>query len=610
MKRIIILILSVLFVLYDMQAQKDQDVQFTAAAMPKVLRVGEQFQLVYELNASPSELQIPELNDFQLLAGPSTGTSSSIQVQNGKTTRSVKYTYTYYLLANKEGTFTIPPASAKIRRDTYTSNEVRIEVVKGQSVPAQSTAPSGEPDQKSEAVTDIASDENLFIRLHVDKTSAYIGEQIIAWIKIYSRVNLSQVDPNYKGPDFKGFYQQSIEIPPLRALERENINGEIYGTGILRKVVLYPQTTGEIIIQPFDIDVAYQKQIRRRSRSIFDDFFGPSVQNVPVTLTSKRVKINVKPLPPNKPGSFTGAVGSFKLNASINKTEVTTNDAITLKVNISGKGNIKLIDELSISFPPALETFKPVVRTVQDNALSGSQLFEYTIIPRHAGEYKISPIEFSYFDPSSKLYKTLTTQEFNISVEKGKEDTTSVIITGLSKEDVKLLGSDILFIKNMPFKLYNMNRFIIGSIEFYAIYLLALLLFVLFIIIRRKRIKRSADAGLVKNRRANKYARKRLRKALRMLKNNNTEEFYEEVLKAMWGYLSDKLNIPVADLSKDTSKEALIKNNIDEELLNSFYYIIDNCEYARYSPEHASEEMHKLYNKAIKTIIKLQQKLK
>jgi hypothetical protein len=610
MKRIIILILSVLFVLYDMQAQKDQDVQFTAAAMPKVLRVGEQFQLVYELNASPSELQIPELNDFQLLAGPSTGTSSSIQVQNGKTTRSVKYTYTYYLLANKEGTFTIPPASAKIRRDTYTSNEVRIEVVKGQSVPAQSTAPSGEPDQKSEAVTDIASDENLFIRLHVDKTSAYIGEQIIAWIKIYSRVNLSQVDPNYKGPDFKGFYQQSIEIPPLRALERENINGEIYGTGILRKVVLYPQTTGEIIIQPFDIDVAYQKQIRRRSRSIFDDFFGPSVQNVPVTLTSKRVKINVKPLPPNKPGSFTGAVGSFKLNASINKTEVTTNDAITLKVNISGKGNIKLIDELSISFPPALETFKPVVRTVQDNVLSGSQLFEYTIIPRHAGEYKISPIEFSYFDPSSKLYKTLTTQEFNISVEKGKEDTTSVIITGLSKEDVKLLGSDILFIKNMPFKLYNMNRFIIGSIEFYAIYLLALLLFVLFIIIRRKRIKRSADAGLVKNRRANKYARKRLRKALRMLKNNNTEEFYEEVLKAMWGYLSDKLNIPVADLSKDTSKEALIKNNIDEELLNSFYYIIDNCEYARYSPEHASEEMHKLYNKSIKTIIKLQQKLK
>jgi hypothetical protein len=610
MKRIIILILSVLFVLYDMQAQKDQDVQFTAIAMPKVLRVGEQFQLVYELNASPSELQIPELNDFQLLAGPSTGTSSSIQMQNGKTTRSVKYTYTYYLLATKEGTFTIPPASAKIKRDTYKSNSLQIEVVKGKSVPGQSPAPSGEPAGKPDAEADTPSGENLFVRLHVDKTSAYIGEQIIAWIKIYSRVNLSQVDPNYKGPDFKGFYQQSMEIPPLRALERENINGEIYGTGILRKVVLYPQTTGEIIIQPFNIDVAYQKQIRRRSRSIFDDFFGPSVQNVPVTLTSKRVKINVKPLPPNKPGSFTGAVGSFKLNASINKTEVTTNDAITLKINISGKGNIKLIDELNINFPPSLETFKPVVRTVQDNALSGSQLFEYTIIPRHAGEYKISPIEFSYFDPSSKLYKTLTTQVFNISVEKGKEDTTSVIITGLSKEDVKLLGSDILFIKNMPFKLYKMNRFIIGSMEFYAIYLLAILLFVLFIIIRRKRIKRSADAGLVKNRRANKYARKRLRKALRMLKNNNSEAFYEEVLKAMWGYLSDKLNIPVADLSKDTSKEALIKNKISEEVLNSFYYIIDNCEYARYSPEHASEEMHELYNKAIKTIIKLQQKLK
>jgi hypothetical protein len=607
MKKIIIIILSVLFGLYNIQAQ---DIKFTATAMPKVLRVGEQFQLIYELNASASELQIPELNDFQLLGGPSTGSSSSIQIINGKTTRSVEYTYTYYLQAVREGTFTIPPATAKIKKDTYKSNSVQIEVVKEKAGTGQATAPPGEPAGKSEAEADIQSDEDLFVRLHVDKTSAYIGEQIIAWIKIYSRVNLSQVDPNYKGPDFKGFYQQSVEIPPLRALERENINGEIYGTGILRKVVLYPQTKGEIIIQPFNIDVAYQKQVRRRSRSIFDDFFGPSVQNVPVTLTSKKVRINVKPLPPNKPGSYTGAVGSFKLNASINKTEVTTNDAITLKVNISGKGNIKLIDDLNISFPPSLETFKPVVRTVQDNAMSGSQSFEYTIIPRHAGDYKISPIEFSYFDPSSKLYKTLTTREFNISVAKGKEDTTSVIITGLSKEDVKLLGSDILFIKNQPFKLFKMNRFIIGSIEFYAIYIISILLFVLFIIIRRKRIKRSADAGLVKNRRANKYARRRLRKALRMLKNNNSEAFYEEVLRAIWGYLSDKLNIPVADLSKDTSKEALIRNNIDEELLNTFYYIIDNCEYARYSPEHESEEMHKLYNKAIKTIIKLQQKLK
>ena len=610
MKRIIILILSVLSGLCDIQAQGAQDIKFTAAAMPKVLRVGEQFQLVYELNASASELQIPELDDFQLLGGPSTGSSSSIQIINGKTTHSVKYTYTYYLLATKEGTFTIPPATAKIKRDTYKSNSVQIEVVKGKSVPQQPPAPSREPAVKSEADADMPSDENLFVRLHVDKTSAYIGEQVIAWIKIYSRVNLSQIDPNYKGPDFKGFYQQSIEIPPLRSLERENVNGEIYGTGILRKVVLYPQTTGEIIIEPFNIDVAYQKQVRRRSRSIFDDFFGPTVQNVPVTLTSRKVKINIKPLPPNKPGSFTGAVGSFKLNASINKTEVTTNDAVTLKVNISGKGNIKLIDDLNISFPPSLETFKPVARTFQDNALSGSQSFEYTIIPRHAGDYKISPIEFSYFDPLSKSYKTLTTQEFNISVSKGREDTTSVIITGLSKEDVKLLGSDILFIKNQPFKLFKMNRFIIGSVGFYAIYLISILLFVLFIIIRRKRIKRSADAGLVKNRRANKYARKRLRKALRMLKNNNSETFYEEVLKAMWGYLSDKLNIPVADLSKDTTKEALIRNSIDEELLNTFYYIIDNCEYARYSPEHESEEMHKLYNKAIKTIIKLQQKLK
>ncbi|UCH13535.1 MAG: protein BatD [Bacteroidales bacterium] len=606
MRSVIIIILSVLSGLSGVIAQ---EVKFTATATPRVLRTGEQFQLVYEINTSASELEVPEFKDFQLLGGPSTGSSSSIQFQNGKTTRTVKYTYTYYLLAIKEGTFTIPSASAKIKRDTYKSNSVQIEVVKDRSG-TQTTAPSGQPAEKSGAGADTPSGENLFIRLHVNKTSAYVGEQIIAWIKIYSKVNLSQVDPNFKGPDFKGFYQQPVEIQALRSLERENVNGEIYGTGILRKVVLFPQRTGEVVIQPFDIDVAYQKQVRRRTKSFFDDFFGPSVQNVPVTLTSKKVRINIKPLPPDKPASFTGAVGTFKLNASINKTDVTTNDAVTIKVNVSGKGNIKLIDDLNVNFPPSLETFKPVVRTVQENALSGSQSFEYTIIPRHAGEFKISPIKFSYFDPSSKLYKTLSTREFNISVTKGKEDTTSVIITGLSKEDVKLLGSDILFIKNKPFELVKMNRFIIGSVKFYAIYLLSILLFVIFIIIRRKSIKRNANVSLVKNRRANKYARKRLKKALSMLKKNNHESFYEEVLKAMWGYLSDKLNIPVADLSKDTSREALIKNNINQELMNTFYYIIDNCEYARFSPEHESTEMHKLYNDAIKTIIKLQQKLK
>ncbi len=607
MRSIIIVILTVLS---GLSGVISQEVRFTATATPKVLNTGEQFQLVYEINADASELEVPEFKDFQLLGGPSTGSSSSIQFQNGKTTRTVKYTYTYYLMAIKEGTFTIPPASAKIKRDTYKSNSVQIEVVKDRTGAGQQTVPSGQPAEKSGDNADVPSDENLFIRLHVDKTSAYVGEQIIAWIKIYSRVNLSQVDPNFKGPDFKGFYQQPVEIPALRSLERENVNGVIYGTGILRKVVLFPQRTGEVVIQPFNIDVAYQKQVRRRTKSFFDDFFGPSVQNVPVTLTSLRVKIKIRPLPPDKPASFTGAVGSFKMNASINNTDVTTNDAVTLKVNVSGKGNIKLIDDLNVSFPPALETFKPVVRTLQENALSGSQSFEYTIIPRHAGEYKISPIKFSYFDPSSKSYKTLSTQEFNISVAKGKEDTTSVIITGLSKEDVKLLGSDILFIKNKPFKLVKMNRFIIGSLEFYSLYLVSLLLFVLFIIIRRKRIKRNADLSLVKNRRANKYARQRLRKARVMLKKNNHESFYEEVLKAMWGYLSDKLDIPVADLSKDTSKEALYKKNIDEELMNTFYYIIDNCEYARFSPEHGSAEMHKLYDNAIKTIIKLQQKLR
>jgi len=596
--------------IFALLTNEAQDIKFTATAVPKVLRVGEQFQLVYEINKDVSELQIPELNDFQLLGGPSTSSSSSIQIINGKTARSSKYTYTYYLSAVKDGIYTIAPATAKIKKDTYKSNAVKIEVIKGKSSTSQTTPSTASPAAKSSSNVDTHAGEDLFIRLLVDKKNAYIGEQIIAWIKIYSKINITQIDPNFKAPEFTGFYQQPFEIPPLRALERENVNGEIYGTGILRKIVLYPQKSGEIIIQPFDIDVAYQKQVKRKSRSIFDDFFGPTVQNVPVKLKSKAVKLNIKSLPASMPSSFTGAVGNFRMSASINKTQVKTNDAVTLKVNISGKGNIKLIDEMEFEFPPALETFKPIVKTKQDNVLEGSQSFEYTIIPRYAGDFKIGPIEFTYFNPSTRSYKILKSQEFNISVAKGEEDTTTVVISGLSKEDVKLLSSDIIFIKNKPFNLTPKNKFIFGSTRFYAMYLISLMLFLLIILFRRKRIKRNANIKLVKNRRANKFARKRLKKASGFMRQNNRKTFYDEVLKAMWGYLSDKLNIPIADLSKDTSREALIRNKINDNLMNKFYDIIDSCEYARYSPGDESSEMQKLYNDAIKTIIKLQQKLR
>ena len=587
-----------------------QDVSFKAYASPDVLRTGEQFQLVYELNANPSELEIPEFTDFRLLGGPSTSSSSSFQIINGKTTRSVSYSYTYYLQAVSEGTYTIPPATAKIKRDSYQSNPVKIEVVKGSAPPPPSATQADETEEKQAGEINVPASENLFVRLHVDKTSAYVGEQIVAWIKIYSKLNLSQVDPNFKGPDFKGFFQQSVDIPALRSLKRENVNGEIYGTGILRKVVLYPQRAGEIIIQPFEVDVAYQKQIQRRSKSIFDDFFGPSVQNVPVTLKSQKVKLNIKPLPLNRPASYNGAVGSFHMNAAINKTEVTTNDAITLKIDISGKGNVKLIDDLKVKFPPSLETFEPLINTVQDNALSGRQTFEYTIIPRYAGDYKIEPVEFTYFDPSSKLFKTLKTQEFKISVAKGREDTTDIVMTGLSKEDIKLLGSDILYIKSKPFKVSKKDGYIFASPAFYAAYLVSFLLFIAFIIIRRERIKRNSNISLVKNRQANKYARRRLRKALVLMKHNNHEAFYEEVLKAMWGYLSDKLSIPVARLSKDSSRQDLVERKVNDELINRFLDIINTCEYSRYSPVSESEGMHKLYTDAINTIIKLQQKLR
>ncbi len=601
------IVLFLIFITFSSFSSFAQDLEFKASAIPKVLRVGEQFQLVYEVNQNVSRVEIPDLSDFQLLGGPMTSSSTSIQIINNKTTKTVKYTYTYYLRAIKDGNFTIPPASVKYKGKTHQSNSIAIEVIPGGSTSKQSQSSQNQQSTSGQNQADVG--EDVFVRLHLDKRSAYIGEQIIAWIKIYTKVNLSGIDQGFKGPEFTGFYKQPVEIPPLRSLERENVNGEIYYTGTIQKMVLYPQKTGEITIKPFDLEVSIQKQVQSRSRSIFDDFFGPSVQNIPLTLKSNKVKITVNPLPP-KPESFTGAVGNFNMKTTVDKTALTTNEALTYKVSISGKGNIKLIDEPVIKFPPNIEQFEPKTTLKQTNELSGTKIFEYVLIPRYAGEYKISPIDFTYFNPSTKKFITLTSDEFSINVEKGDEDTTTVVISGLSKEDFKLLGKDILFIKNKPFKLYRSVELLLKNPAFYVVYLISFILFILVIIFRRETIKRNANVSLVKNRKANKYAKKRLRKAYTFLKQNKQERFYEEIMKAIWGYMGDKLTIPVAELSRDKLNEELTKLKIDKELINSIYNILDNCEYARFAPGGKESGMEELYKNVVELISKLQQKLK
>ncbi len=591
------------FILLFTNLLSGQDIEFKASVNPRVLGVGEQFNLVYSVNENVSDMNIPSLTDFQLLGGPSTSSSTSIQIINGKTTRSTQYTYTYYLRAQKEGTFTIPPAKAKYKGKTYESNAVTVEVIGTGGSQQQTQSTPGQSQQQSQ------TGEDVFVRLHVDKHSAYLGEQIIAWVKLYTKIQLSGLSQGYKGPEFVGFYKQPVDIPQLTNLEAENVNGEIYYTGTIQKVVLYPQKTGEITIEPFDLGVTIRQQVRSRSRSFFDDFFGPTVQDIPRTLTSKPVKIRVKPIPA-KPQSFTGAVGNFSLQSSVDKNALRTNEALTYKVTVTGKGNVKLIDEPNVSFPPNIEQFEPKTVVNQTNELSGTKTFEYVLIPRYAGEYKIPPFEFTFFDPVKSDFVTLMSGEYTINVQKGDEDTTAVVVTGLSKEDFRLLGRDILFIKNKPFKLFREGKIIFGHPSFYLLYGISFVLFLMVIILRKETIRRNANISQVRNRKANRMAGKRLRKARNYLKQNNQDAFYEEVMKALWGYLGDKLNIPVAELSRDKSRDALSKKRVDGDLLGSIDTLLDNCEYARFAPSAGVSDMQELYKDAVTLISKLEQKLK
>ncbi|MGD2035373.1 MAG: BatD family protein, partial [Bacteroidales bacterium] len=586
-----------------------QDISFTAAA-PKVLRAGEQFQLVYTINRNVDNFFPPEFGEFRFLGGPSTGSSTSISMVNGKTTRTSTFSYTYYLQApSNAGKYTIGAATATYKKDNVSSNALEIEIVSsGQSgnVQSKSSNTQGQPGAASET----AAGDDIFLCLVTDKNTAYVGEQITAWIKIYTKLRITGLDQRFKGPDFIGFYQQDVEIPPF-SLEREKVGDDIYYAGVLKKVILYPQKSGKITIDPFEVLVEVQKQSKRRSLSIFDEFFGQQYDRSRINLRSKPVRFTIKQLPYPRPDDFGGAVGKFGIQASANESAVSTNDAITFKVVVSGRGNLKLIDDVNPDFPPAFDVFEPIKKVRIDNTSdgkSGKLSLEYTVIPRHAGDFKIPPFSLSYFNPAIAGYENIKTRDFDITVLKSDDDSTTVISGNLSKEDIELLGSDIRYI-TVKTNLKKGGHYIFGSKWFFALYVIVLILFILILILRKEQIKRTANIVRYKNRKAKKVAAKRLRKARALMKRNRKEEFYEEIGRALWNYLSDKLSIQVSDLSKEKAKEKLVSLTIEEQLINEFFDLVDTCEFARFAPGKADTDLQNLYNSASKTISRLDQKL-
>lgn len=591
---------------------KAQNVEFRAEA-PEVVELGEQFRLSYSLNHKGSNLQVPTLEGFDLLMGPSISQSSSFSSMNGKVPQSVSYTYTYVIEGVREGKFQILPATVVVDGKQYQSNALTIQVVKG-SGNAGNAGQSQSRAARPEAGAAV-NEENLFVKVDVSRRNLYMGESLLATIKVYTRVDLVNFGQS-KFPSFTGFLAEEIPTPQRVELVRENYNGKIYNVGIIRKVLLFPQHTGEITIEPFELECVVRQQLTS-SRSFFDDFFG-NYRDVRVRRASQPITIHVKDLPlDGRPAGFSGMVGNITMRTSVSVDSVTANDAITYKVVFQGNGNLKLLDAPAVSFPADFETYEPkVIKDIKtgDNGMSGTVTYEYLLIPRYAGNYTIPTVNYSFYDTRTNSYKILHSEAYPVYVKKGKgggADSSTAAVQSFKKEDVRQLGQDIRYIKTGNLGLYTRGGGFYGTTAYWLAFLVPFVLFVTGAILNRRRIKANADLVKVKNKAANKMARKRLKVAAAAMRNHNSEAFYEEALKALWGYVSYKLNIDKAELNRDNISEILQQKSVNESMIQEFIEVLDHCEFARYAPgSKADQEMDQVYKDSIEVITKLDKAIK
>lgn len=568
---------------------KGQDKVSFSGSAPAVVELGEYFRLSYVVNSKAESFAGPELSNFAF-SGPMLSTNMSTQIINGKVSQSTSYTYNYTVQAQKEGKFEIPEAKVVVNGKTYSSNTLSIEVIKANPSRSQQ---NNQNQRSSGQSTNSISDEDLFVRINLDKASVFKGEQVYATIKVYTRVNLARFG-EIKIPSFKGFWSQEIPGSEQVSLVRENYNGKIYNVGTIKKTILVPQQVGTIEIEPFELECFVNQQAQ--SRSIFDDFFG-SYETLRKMLVSPKVSLQVKDLPPGAPDGFTGAVGQFSLTSSVDKTELKANEALNLKIKIQGKGNFKLIDPPKVEFPADFELYDPKLIDnfgTRENGISGDKSFEFLAIPRFGGEFTIPSVPFAYFDPVSGAYKTLASPAYTIKVEKADNEESPTLITRSSGTEVRMLGQDIRFIKTGPIQLVSPGLVWTLHPWFYLIYIIIALACLLGAIAVINWQKSRADLAGVKNRQAGRVVQKRLKLARLALKDRKKEAFLDEILKALWGYLGDKLSIDPSDFRRELIQIHFEKNNLNPELLNSLFALLDKCEFIRYAPGNQEHELDEI----------------
>ena len=578
-----------------------------------VVAADEQFNVTFIIDgeSKPSDFTWNPGDDFQLLWGPQQGRSTSVQMINGKTTKSVQTTYSYVLRPLKAGKFTIARASAKVKGQDIFSEPVSIEVVASGSANRQTDGSSqGGQQAQRQSQNGMIQDDDIFLTLELSRSNVVVGEPITATLKLYQKVNIAGFE-SAEFPTFNGFWSQEIEAPTNIEFVRETYDGQIYNSALLRKFILIPQQQGQIKIDPAELVCLVNVRVSTGGASIFDGFFD-DYRTVRKKVASKPLTVNVSPLPAGAPASFAGGVGEFRISAELSKDTIRTHEAASLLVTVTGRGNVSLLEAPKVNFPPDMEVYDTKISDkIDKGGTAGSKYYEFPFIPRSHGDFVIEPIRYSYYDVNQKKYVTLETPPIPISVERGNEtDAGGIVVAGNVQKDVRNLGSDIRFISTKDPGLSSKGVFFVGSVLFWIILaVLAAAAAICWAALRHLAARR-ADVVGTKNRKATKMALKRLQLAGTFLKQNLYTAFYEELHKALLGFISDKLNMPVSELSRDRIAESLKDGNVNSGLTETFIGILDACEFARYAPDAGHEAMEAHYQAAVEVISSIDSEMK
>ncbi|MGI6321274.1 MAG: BatD family protein [Bacteroidales bacterium] len=590
-----------------------QDISFIASGPGRVAQ-GSQFRISYTINAQGSSLRAPNFRGFNFLGGPSQSSSSSTQFINGQISQSVQYTYTYTLQAVNTGRYEIDEATIIVDGNTYKSNKLVIEVVAG-NAPAQNRQQQQpqRQQQQTQAEPEISS-KDVFVRASANKSTIYEGEEVILTYKLFTAIPIVQYGIS-KIPSSRGLWTTEYNNRNKQPQQRQEfIDGRNYTTVEVRRAFVYPQQSGNIRVEPLSIDVV--GQIRRQQQqqrrgfwdSFFDDsFFGGGVQNVKKTIQSNAINLNVKKLPDNAPAEFMGAVGNYKVEAKIDRDNLPANEALKVEIIVSGKGNLKLLDIQDIKFPSNFETYdvKIIDNTkISESGVAGSITFEYIAIPRSEGRYKIETGNFVFFNPQSGKYESVKLPDFAVHVSKGVGGES--VATNINQKELQYIGSDVRYIKIDSSGLIKNRKAFWGSTIFFSFLLAPLLLLILFIFIYKKRIKQLADVSNIRHRKAGKVARKRLRTAKKLMEEQNDEQFFEELSKALWNFAAHKFNISTSDLSTEKIIETMQEKEFKTELIDQLKEVLESCEFARFAPKVDKNALMKTnFDKAFDIIVKI-----